>query len=156
MRIIKLDRGCETIVDDDDYKILSQFNWYINHDGYVYKGKYTRGTKKTSSTRMHRMIMSAPDKMDVDHINHNRLDNRRENLRICTRSANTMNRDKFPTRNTSGFKGVSWSKFHRKWDARIKKDGKNYWLGLFTNKEDANLAYQRKARELFKEFNYFR
>lgn len=154
MKTIKLKNGEEALVDDEDYEELNKYRWFCSN-GYVVRGRYSRETKKTSSVRIHRVIMNPPDYMDVDHINHNKLDNRKENLRVCTASGNQMNRDKFLTRNTSGYKGVSWSKDHRKWDARIKKDGKNYWLGLFVDVKEAHKAYQQKAKELFGEFNYY-
>ena len=89
---------------------------------------------------MHRLIMNTPDGMVVDHINGNGLDNQKVNLRNCTDGENKRNRN-MPRGNTSGLKGVSWSKQNKKWDARISTNNKQICLGTFSNKEDAYRAY---------------
>lgn len=87
----------------------------------------------------------------TDHRNGIRDDNRLDNLRECTNAENQQNR--IVQRNsTSGFTGVSWSKKDKKWQAKIKKDRKNYWLGLFFTTEAADQAY-REAKRRMHEFN---
>jgi len=88
---------------------------------------------------------------DVDHINLDKTDNRIANLRLATRSQNKANTLR-PFTNTSGVKGVSWHRQGRKWQARIKVNGKNKNLGLFTNIDAAAAAYRHAADEHFGEF----
>lgn len=84
MKTIELSDGYLTIVDDEDYEYLNQFNW--QHSNYACRG--IRINKKLTVIQMHRVIMNAPKGMVVDHINHNKLDNRRSNLRIVTTAEN--------------------------------------------------------------------
>lgn len=154
MKLIKLGSGGKTMVDDEDYENLKDSKWYVAHNGYVVKGIYNKMTQKTRSQFMHRVIMNTPNGMFTDHINHNKLDNRKCNLRICTRSGNQMNR-KVSKNNKSGHKGVSWNKWARKWRAQISKNGKTYLGGYYDDVKEASKVYQQKAKELFGEFNYY-
>ena len=106
MQKILLARGKVALVDDRDYGYLMQWKWYAHksYDAfYVRRNIPVNGKEKDK--RMHRIIMCVPKGMFVDHINHNTLDNRRENLRICTQSQNSHNAV-LSTRNSSGYKGV--------------------------------------------------
>ena len=132
MKRIRTFSGQYALVDDDDYASLSQFQWYFAAGYAVRKDK-----KKT--ILMHREIIQTPDGLDTDHINRNKLDNRRGNLRIATRSQNMLNQDK---------QGVYWSSRAKKWSAQICFKGIKHYLGLFTKREDAASAYQRKKSEL--------
>jgi hypothetical protein len=154
MKIIRLSRGQTAIVDDIDYTDLSQFKWYLDSQGlYVVHGIPYNG--KQTKESMHRRILGAQPGQDVDHINHNGLDNRRENLRLCTRSQNNANMKKHGS-TSSKFKGVVWRKARTKWIAQIihREDHKrrHTYLGSFKNEEDAARAYDRAAKELFGEF----
>jgi len=101
---------------------------------------------------MHRHIMNAPSNMLVDHINHDGLDNRRENLRLCTKGENGWNR-KGPQKNsTTGYRGVFYHKRAGKYMAQTRCKGKSVYIGLFPTALKASLAFQRKAKELFGEF----
>jgi formate-dependent nitrite reductase cytochrome c552 subunit len=101
---------------------------------------------------MHRLIINNNDsKMHTDHKNNNPLDNRRENLRICTNSQNQMN-TKVQINNTSGFKGVVWNKIAKKWVAQIKLNNKLKNLGYYINIKDAARAYNAAAIKLHGEF----
>lgn len=88
---------------------------------------------------------------DVDHINHDRSDNRWGNLRVASRAQNLGNAS-LSKRNKSGFKGVSWNKQSRKWQAHICVGGRSKFLGLFIDIEKAAAAYASAAREHFNEF----
>jgi hypothetical protein len=147
MKEMLLTKGKVALVDDEDYKFLIQWKWNFSSTGYAARNGGTY--KKRKNIKMHRLIMRATSGMEVDHINGNRLDNRRCNLRICTRSQNHCNVG-LSSRNTSGFKGIVFD--YKTWNAKITKNGKRIHLGCFKNKEDAARAYDRAAKELFGEF----
>ena len=100
---------------------------------------------------MHRQIMNAPDNLVVDYIDHNDLNNRKENLRVCTFAENCRNM-RSSARKTSRYKGVHWNKRMGKWAAQITFENKTYHLGYFTDETAAARAYDEKAVELHGEF----
>ena len=100
---------------------------------------------------MHRMIMQAPKGVEVDHINGNGLDNRRENLRLATRHENCRNARK-QQGCSSRYRGVSWYKTKQRWESRLNFNGRLYHLGYHDDEEDAARIYDNKARELFGDF----
>jgi hypothetical protein len=139
-----LTKGKVTIVDEADFKWLSQRRWYYHIKGYAVS------TSPKPSYLMHRLILNAPKDLQVDHINGDKLDNRRCNLRLCTAVQNRMN--VFSYRGTSSeFKGVSWNKRLAKWESHISLNGKRH-LGFFTNEQDAAQAYNEAASRQFGEF----
>lgn len=147
-RIIPLTRGLSTVIDDADLALVSRFSW----QAFLAKSGQWYATNRKCG-RLHRLIMDAPAGMQVDHRNGNTLDNRRDNLRICTHQQNQWNRKRSPGR--SRFKGVTFwgSRPTRKpWMARIEKNGKRIGLGYFATEAEAAQAYDRAARELFGEF----
>ena len=150
MKEIPLTQGKIAIVDDEDFEWLNQWKWAYHHSGYAVRTIYiaSRNRKQIS---MHRLINGTPDGIETDHINHNRLDNRRGNLRNCTHLQNQHNFS-MPKSNTSGYKGVDWHKPNHKWRAQIKFHGKKIHIGFFKNIGDAASAYETKAKELFGEF----
>jgi predicted nucleotide-binding protein len=89
--------------------------------------------------------------LEIDHINRDGCDNRRSNLRICNRSQNNMNKTKYKN-NTSNFKCVSFDKKRNKWKAYTKFNNRSIFIGYYSTPEDAALAYDLKAIELFGEF----
>ncbi len=101
---------------------------------------------------MHRQIMNAPKGIEVDHINSNGLDNRRSNLRLANRSENMRNICA-TSRNTSGFKGVTWHKAHSKWQAQITLNRKTYYLGLRETPAEAHALYCEASKKLHGEFS---
>lgn len=141
MKKIKLTQGKYTIVDNDDYKNISIFNWSLLNNKYAYR------IVKNKGILMHRFIMNAPKGKDVDHINHNGLDNRRCNLRICTHSENLANRT-----NKEKLKGVYFRPKKNAWVSSIKINNKYVYLGYFKNKIEAAMAYDKKAKEIFGNF----
>lgn len=142
--------GKIALVDDEDYESLSIRKWWVNADGYaITRARRGRGSPMVL---MHRLLLCPPANLQVDHINGNRLDNRRCNLRLCNTAQNNQNMRPGAREGSSRFKGVHWHKEARKWCATIKGKDRRYNLGLFPNEEDAARAYDRKAAELFGEF----
>lgn len=106
---------------------------------------------KQTTLRMHRLLINASEGMEVDHKDGNGLNNQKSNIRLATRSQNRMNRPK-QSRNTSGFKGVSWDKTHKIWMAYITLNNVQKNLGYFKSKEDAYKAYCKAGIKYHKEF----
>lgn len=149
-KIIELTQNKYAVVDDEDYDRLRGLKWHYHSSGYaVHGGNHYR---KISKTYMHRLIINAPKNMEVDHINGDGLDNRKENLRIVTKAENAMNRSRSSKNNHSGFKGVSFYKRLNKWQAYINKDRKFIFLGYFDAKIEAAKAYDTAAKQYFGEF----
>ena len=148
MKKIKLTKGYEAIVDDKDFDFLNQWKWYFAH-GYAVRTQ-NNYPNKPFQVRMHRIILGTPEGMDSDHINRDRLDNRRSNLRICNRSQNISNT--FLRSNKSGYKGVEWHKASQKWQARIRFYGKRLQLGVFKTALSAHRAYNKAARKYHGKF----
>jgi len=144
----KYGQGKFAIVDDVDYEHLVKIKWYANLDGYAVK----RSRWSSESALMHRYLMGTPDGLQVDHINGDRLDNRRCNLRLCNTAQNNRNMRPGARKGSSRFKGVHWCTTRRKWCAMIKDDHRRYNLGRFSSEIEAARAYDRKASELFGEF----
>src|SRR3990167_9749261 len=99
MKIIRLNKGQSAIVDDDVFDYLNQWKWYFNNQGYAVRRPYIKGSgrknQKCMTIHMHRLVNNTPNGMQTDHINRNKLDNRRENLRNVTDQQNKFN---LPTR----------------------------------------------------------
>ena len=100
---------------------------------------------------LHRLVMDAPKKVQVDHIDGNKLDCRRTNLRLCTHAGNMRN-CRMRKNNTSGRKGVSWHRKSGKWQAQIRVNGKLIHIGLFEFPDEAATAYDQAAMKLHGEF----
>jgi len=156
MKTIDLTQGQKAIVDDEDYERLNIFKWcaaWEKDAKSYYAMRNVRNGKKRTIKRMARVIMNAPLDKQVDHINHDTLDNRKSNLRLATCQQNHFNM-KPQTRTSSIYKGVSFYKSTHKWEAYIKKDGMKHHLGLFKSEKDAALAYDRVALKMFEEYAY--
>jgi len=151
---IKLTQGQVALVDDSDYEWLSGYSWFVHNTG---KYKYAQGWDGTTRNRkrvvMHRIIIDAQPGEQVDHINHDGLDNRRENLRKCTASQNQGN-SRIGKNNVSGYKGVSLFSSAETWRCTIRCKGTNKYLGTFDTPEEAAYAYDMEAARLFGEFAY--
>jgi hypothetical protein len=143
MKTIQLSRGKKALVDDDDFAWLNQWKWTFHSQGYAYR------MVARQSIFMHRMIMNAPKGAKVDHKNHDRLDNRRHNLRIANDCQSARNRSKNKNRG-SLYKGVY--RHQGLWVARITTNRKGQHLGRFDNEVAAAVAYDLKARELHADF----
>jgi HNH endonuclease/AP2 domain len=148
---IPLTKGKFAIVDSRDAWV-SRRRWHAfksNHTWYAARGICEN--KKHGKILMHRAILNAPPGSGVDHINGDGLDNRMGNLRLATQSENAQNCRR-PCNNTSGVKGVSWSKVAKKWQAQINVRGNHIHLGYFTNINDAAEARDDAAKQLHGEF----
>lgn len=145
--IVLYNKKCEEVtralIDLDDIDKASQYKWSLNNKGYV------RNTK--NNLLLHRLIMDCPKDMEVDHINHDPLDNRKSNLRICTHQQNLMNKS-LQRNSTSGIVGISWSETFSKWKAYIMVNNKYINLGLFSTKEEAIKAREYAEIEYFGEY----
>ena len=145
VRWIPLGNGHYAYVDAADYEWLRQWTWHTYDDGYAVRNENGK------QILMHRQIMQPPKGMVVDHIDGNRANNCRFNLRVCTRQQNIRNNRKH-SGSSSRFKGVGYLKHCRKWYARLWCTGKWIWLGYFMDEVEAARAYDRKAVELFGEY----
>ena len=148
MKEIQLTQGKVALVDDEDFEWLNQWRWLYVSVGYAAR---MSGTEKRKMIYMHTMILNTPKGMEGDHINADKLDNRRLNLRNCSHAENNQN-NRLRSNNTSGYKGVSRTKSGLKWRAYIKYNYKRKHLGEFDNIEDAARAYDAEAIKLFGEF----
>lgn len=150
MREIPLTRGVVALVDDGDYEYLNQWNWY-------YSGGYARAADKVNKTgkrvAMHRLLLSADGGDIVDHVNRNKLDNRKANLRKSDCVGNSRNRSKYDAQMSSTFKGVFYDKKRSKYTGRITVErGKALYLGHYVLETDAAFYYNQHAIEYFGEY----
>lgn len=150
---IQLTQGKVAIVDDCDYEYLSQFRWHAQqtHNIWYAVRSLPRVDGKQKAELMHRIILDAPKGSDVDHIDGDGLNNQRGNLRVASRAQNLWNRRR-SARNTSGYTGVSWDKGIGKWTAYISEGGKTRHLGCFATAEEAAVARNSVAIQIYGEF----
>lgn len=157
MQIIQLNsvhskavKGFMALIDDEDFEKISKYKWHISD--VTKNGRntmYAHTTINGNKVSMHRLIIYTRVGLLVDHKNGNGLDNRKENLRICTRSQNLMNRDA-TRKNIYGYKGVESN--NGRFSARIKVDGKRHYLGTFATPKEAAVAYNEGALKYHGEF----
>lgn len=141
---IPLTQGELAIVDDEDYEFINQWNWQYNN-GYACRQQRNKGTRK--KIYMHRVLSDSKEGEVTDHINFDKLDNRKSNLRKTDYKGNRVNTKSIG--GTSLFKGVRHRSSNHGFSAQITNDGKQLELGTYEKEEDAALAYNRKAIELF-------
>lgn len=132
MKKIRLNQSKSAIVSDEDFEYLNQWKWGFD-------GNYARRRENGKKIYMHRVINNTPANMQTDHINRNKLDNRRENLRSTNGTTNVNNSNPRST-NRSGYKGVWFWKERNKWEASITVNYKKIYIGLFKEKESAIMA----------------
>jgi hypothetical protein len=150
MKTIPLTQGKVALVDDADFEWLNRWKWQAARGGHTYyavRTDYSEGRKRKIS--MHRLIMGAPEGVEIDHQDRDGLNNRRENLRLATRSQSMRNRR---TWGSSLFNGVSWIKSKRRWQVQIQHQEVQKYLGSFKCEKVAALAYDFAARELHEGF----
>lgn len=153
-KLIPLSQGKSAIIDAEDFNYLNQWKWRYNN-GYAVRGVYLGkidGKRKDKTIYMHRLVNNTPKSLITDHINMDRLDNRKANLRNCTRIQN--NRNTKSKGGTSKYKGVCWLKRDKKWIATITVDLKSIFLGLYKDEIEAALVYNEAATRYHKEFAY--
>jgi len=148
---IPLSRNKVAIVDDKDYELLSKHKWSVSSAGYA-KRSIKKG-KDQKTIYLHRFIMNVPQDMEIDHINGDRLDNRKWNLRICTAHENRMNTGNVRENKTSKYKGVCWDKIRKKWFSQITVRNKCIKLGRYNDEIDAAMVYDKMAIRYFGEYS---
>ena len=152
MKLIPLTQDRVARIDDADYELATGDRWYAAHQGTSWYAMTNIRTPPGQPTtlRMHRLVMGARPGQELDHVNHNGLDNRRVNLRFCTSAENNQNRQK--TRGSSRHKGVYWKKDKKMWAARIMHEGVFRYIGYFTGELSAAVAYDVVAEQTFGRF----
>lgn len=140
-------KGEEFYFDLEDYELIKPYCWYLSNRGYV-----TSGCGKNFKL-LHRLIMNCAPDMVVDHINHNKLDNRKNNLRVCTQNKNLCN-CVISKNNSSGATGVGFDKQRNKWTASITVNYKKIHLGRYDDIEDAIKVRKEAEEKYFGEYSY--
>ncbi len=156
MKSISLGKsGKFALVDDEDYERVTRNAWHISQEGYVVAGVGPR--KAVKHVSIHRIILDAQPGEVVDHINHDKLDNRRDNLRITTNKHNCWNR-KIPNTNKTGAKGVYVlrTKSKNKYRAMIQYNNKKVHLGVFSTIQAAKQAYIDASNKYYGEYSFYK
>lgn len=139
--------GSTFLIDYEDFEKVSKYYWTKATKGYA--------IKSGNRTPMHRFVLglsgnkSLQYKIEVDHINRNKLDNRKSNLRIVSRQENMYNKSEYKN-NTSGVKGVKWNKNRQKWQVQINHNKKRIHLGLYSDLEEAKQVRLQAEEKYFK------
>lgn len=144
---------CECFIDDIDRHLLKEYKWRLIHSrrGKYYIGASAKIKGKWRILHLHRLIMQPGEGLEVDHINGNSLDNRRENMRVCTHTENARNR-KSQSGSFSGIKGVTYNKKTDRYISRIIFNYREIYLGSFKTAEDAAKEYDKAAVIYFGEY----
>jgi hypothetical protein len=141
------------LIDNEDYDLVSPYSWHLNNRGYAV---YTEHKRSPRALLMHRLIMKPQKDEVVDHINHNPLDNRKANLRVCSRKENARNRKREKTK-TSRYKGTyrrALKSGRTVWSVYVGVNGKNVCGGTFASEIEAARGYDKLAEHLHGEFAY--
>ena len=158
MKTISLNKDKYTLVDDEDFEYLNNLKWCVSTYGYAGKSQYIKNENKKATytyISLARFLLESYGtdltNKQIDHINLNKLDNRKSNLRTATRSQNKSNTKKRKD-NTSGYKGVIWSRKDKRWEAKIGVNQHKKHLGRFLDKKDAAKSYNTAATKYFREY----
>lgn len=136
----------ETLIDLEDIPKVKSIGWHLTQSK-----RNTRYCISNKGVLLHRLLMDDPEGMVIDHINHNGLDNRKCNLRICTNQENICNCE-IPKNNKSGCKGVYWAKDKQKWTVQVTINNKTKYIGRYENLEDAIKARQEASKKYYGDF----
>lgn len=153
--IIKI-KNKECIIDKEDFKKIINYTWYLDKDGYAIGCTRRDKNGKQKNFKMHRIILNCLTKEDIiiDHINRNKLDNRKENLRICTQIQNSRNKEVNYNKESSIYKGIykNKNKQYNSWIVRIGYNGKQLTLGSYLSEIAAANCYNYYAKLFYKDF----
>lgn len=141
------------IIDKDDYDIVKDYQWHIENSrkNLQYGQSFTKGTLPTKTIRIHRLLM--PNSLQIDHINHNGLDNRKCNLRICNNQENNCNKN-FLRNPKSGYTGIRYNEKADSYYVRITVHKKEISLGHYKSLEEALEARRQGEMTYFGKFRY--
>ena len=156
MKRIKLTQGKYSLVDNEDFDRINSFRWHYHQyrdTGYAARGKSIDRKERVIWLHYEVLNLKYPYKYkyQIDHKNGNKLDNQKRNLRFCTKEQNASNCRRYKN-NKSGYKGVYWFKYNRKWSCQIQKNKIRFFLGYFDNEIDAAKVYNQAAKKYFGEF----
>lgn len=149
MKYILTTREQYAIVDDENYDYLNQWKWKLDSKGYAVR-QTSRKLGKRKIVYMHREVAKTPQDMLTDHKNFNKLDNRRKNLRICTKRENQIHQTN--SRNTSGIRGISYDKNSNKWIIQFSPQKYKYKRIYLNSKQDAIKKYNKMVKKYYGEF----
>lgn len=149
--LIALSNGGHAVVSAADAAVVAGYRWYRSTRGYAIAAVRAPDSPRRRTVWMHRLITAAPHGCDVDHADHDRLNNRRSNLRVCTRAENLANARRHRD-SRSPYKGVTWRADTGRWTARIMVCGRVHHLGCFDTAPAAADAYARAAVRLVGPF----
>ena len=152
MKYIKLTQGQFAMVDDAVFEWLNQWKWSADKSENTYYALRAKSSK-VPRIRMHCLIMGKRKSREIDHINDNGLDNRRQNLRFCTRATN-MQKAKRKKRASTRYRGIKPYGANGKWEARIGFHGKKLYLGCFVSEKAAAVVYDMAAIEYYGKHAY--
>lgn len=150
MKTLKTKSGIAFYINDEDYPRVAQFRWYADDRGYIKRNQYDPKTGVGHPVYLHRYITGEPKGVEVDHINGNRQDNQRHNLRLCSHAENARNKSLRRGRRLKGAYPIPASK---RWTARIRVEGKLLHLGCFDSELHACIAYDQAALHYYGEFS---
>ena len=148
MKPLPLTKGKVALVDDEDFAAISKYKWYAERRKHTYYA-YRRDRVTRKVVRMHREILKPRKGQVIDHKNHNGLDNRRSNIRLCTYANNAQNSRR--KRGVSGFRGV-WPHPSGIWHVYIQCRGVATFLGCFHDPAEGAKAYDKAAKRLHGTF----
>lgn len=145
------------LIDEEDFDKVKKHKWKKSSRGYatVLLWRKENGRKIGKSTPIHQLIFKPEEGKLVDHINRNKLDNRKENLRSVTAQQNMWNKASTRAFHSSKYKGVSFCDQTKKWKATLSINGKRKTLGRFNEEEDAAMVFDYHAQQIHGEYGYY-